>query len=312
NLSSVPSYFFSKQETSLFREDYYTIASLVKYLKRITSFDKKIYVAASSYSLNYSVFTVAEQQLFGKSILPISRNANIDSRDFYPLNGLLQAHYVVVALPFQYHIEPKEQTVVKVVVDAFTQNWAIAQDFVPLPPKFKLENGITVQIYERIRPTSFPTILNTLAAMRSQVSRVPGQEPFWLDIKSDQPSAIIKDPLVKMVQVLRLQITNRTPASLLYYGKIPEQAKVAGLLSISKCPSSSEQISLKLSTLDKDGNVLLQAIESVPNAQLTPFEIKISAQNASYMKLNLMVDSADNPALISCRAELNLLNVAPQ
>ncbi|WP_404783858.1 hypothetical protein [Altericista sp. CCNU0014] len=310
-LSSGFSSFFSKQEPPLFRKDYYTIKTLVEFLRSKTSSEKRIYVAASSYSLNYSVFTVAEQQLFGKSILPIARNANIDSRDFYPLNGLLQARYVVVAFPFQYHVDPKEQTVIKVVVDAFTQNWAIAQDFAPLPAKFKLENGSTVRIYERIRPTSFPTILDTLAAMRSQVSRVPGQEPFWLDLKSGQPSAIIKDPLVKLVQVLRLQITNRTPASLLYYGKIPKQAKVTGLLSISKCPNSSEPISLKLSTLDKDGKVLLQTIESVSNSQLTPFEIKISARNASYMKLNLMVES-NNPALIFCRAELNLLNVSPQ
>ncbi len=302
---------FSKQELPLFRKDYLSVKALVEYLRKISSSDKKIYVAASSYSLNYSVFTVAEQQLFEKSILPISRNANIDSRDFYPLNALLQAHYVVVALPYQYHIAPKEQTVVKVVVDAFMQNWAIAQDFAPLPQKFKLENGIVVQIYERIRPTSLSTIFNTLALMRSQVSRVPGQEPYWLDIKSGQPSAIIKDPLLKMVQVLRLQITNQTPASLLYFGRIPEKVKVTGLYSISRCPIASELISLELSTLDKDGNVLLQTIESFPNSQLAIFELKMPGRNASYIKLNLRVDSK-NKALISCRAELNLLNVSSQ
>jgi hypothetical protein len=304
-------YLFSKQELPLFRKDYLSVKSLVEYLRAISSPEKKIYVAASSYSLNYSVFTVAEQQLFEKSILPISRNANIDSRDFYPLNALLQAHYVVVALPYQYHIASKEQTVVKVVVDAFFQNWAIAQDFTLLPQKFKLENGTTVQIYERIRPTSFPTILNTLAVMRSQVSRIPGQEPYWLDTKSDQPSAIIKDPLLKRVQVLRLSISNQASAALLYYGRIPEAVKVTGLLSISKCPQSPEPILLKLSTLDKNGKVLLESIKPVPNSQLAPFEITISGQNALYMMLNLIVDSKSN-VLTACRAELNLLNVSPQ
>jgi hypothetical protein len=302
---------FSKKEAPLFREDYKSIESLVKYLRAHSNSNQKIYVAASSYTLNYSVFTVAEQQLFGKSILPISRNSNIDSRDFYPLNGLLQAHYVVVALPYQYHVDPKEQTVVKVVVNAFRENWIIAQDFTPLPQTFALEHGVTVRIYKRIRPTSFSTILETLAKMRSQVSRIPGQEPFWLDLKSEQPSAIIQDPLLRMVQVLRLQINNQTPASLLYYGQIPTHSKVSGLYSISKCPNTTEPIALKLSTLDKNGTILLQTIKSYPTSQLAPFELKISGQNAAFMRLDLILE-ANSKTFVSCRAELNLLKVSSQ
>ena len=299
-----------KKELPLYREDFDKVKSLVEYLRLNSNSDKKIYIASSSYTLNYSVFAVAEQQLFGKSILPISRNSNVDSRDFYPLTGLLQAYYVVVALPYQFHIDPKEQTVVKVVVDAFTQNWAIAQDFTPLPQTFQLEHGVTVRIYERIRPTSFPTILETLAKMRSQVSRIPGQEPFWLDLKSEQPTAIIQDPLLKMAQVLRLQISNQVPASLLYFGKISENAKVSGLYSISKCDNVSDSISLKISTLDKVGNVVTQNIKTYPKSQLNPFELQISGQNASFMKLEISVDSKTK-ASVTCRAELNLLKVSP-
>jgi hypothetical protein len=302
---------FSKKESPLFRQDYESVESLVQYLRAHSNSSQKIYVAASSYTLNYSVFTVAEQQRFGKSILPISRNSNIDSRDFYPLNGLLQAHYVVVASPYQYHIDPKEQTVVKVVVDAFKQNWAIAQDFTPIPQTFTLEHGVTVRIYERIRPTSFATILETLAKMRSQVSRIPGQEPFWLDLKSEQPSAIIQDPLLRMVQVLRLPITNRTPVSLLYYGQISAHSKISGLYSISKCPSTVETIALRLSTLDKNGNVLLQTIKYYPTSPLAPFELKILGQNAAFMRFDLIV-GGKSETFVSCRAELNLLKVSPQ
>lgn len=300
-----------KKELPLYREDFDKVKSLIEYLRLNNDSEKKIYVASSSYTLNYSVFTVAEQQLFGKSILPISRNSNVDSRDFYPLTGLLQAHYVVVALPYQFHIDPKEQTVVKVVVDAFTQNWAIAQDFTPLPQDFTLENGVTVQVYERIRPTSFPTILETLAKMRSQISRIPGQEPFWLDLKSEQPTAIIQEPLLNMAQILRLQISNKTSASLLYFGKISENTKISGLYSISKCNNASEPISFKISTLDKSGNTLTQNIKSYPNSQLSPFELQISGQNASFLKLDISVDSKAK-ASFTCRAELNLLKVSPK
>lgn len=300
-----------KKELPLFREDFDEVKSLVKYLRLNSNSGKKIYIASSSYTLNYSVFAVAEQQLFEKSILPISRNSNVDSRDFYPLVGLLQAHYVVVALPYQFHVDPREQSVVKVVVDAFTQSWAIAQDFTLLPQTFTLKHGVTVQIYERVRPTSFPTILETLAKMRSQVSRIPGQEPFWLDLKSEQPTAIIQDPLLKMVQILRLQISNQEPASLLYFGKIPENVKVSGLYSISKCDNVSDPISLKIATLDKVGNVITQNIKTYPKSQLNPFELQISGQNASFMKLEINVDSKTN-ASVTCRAELNLLKVSPQ
>jgi hypothetical protein len=86
---------------------------------------------------------------------------------------------------------------------------------------------------------------------------------------------------------------------------------VTGLLSISKCPSSTSSISLNLSTLDQNGKVLLQQTKNYPNSPLVPFEITISGQNASFLKFNLMADS-ENEALRSCRAELNLLKVSQQ
>jgi hypothetical protein len=302
---------FAKREPPLFREDYQVVAKLVDYLRHLSHPDQQFYIAASSYTLNYSVVTVAEQQRFGQPMVSIARTTNIDSRDFYPLNSLLKSHYVVVANPFQHHLAPQEQRLVQGVVDIFNQNVAITQDFRLLPQQFVLEHGVTVRIYERIRPTPLPTIFTTLALMQAQVSRIPGQEPYWLDLKSEQTSAIIKDPLLGIVQVLRLQITNQTPASLLYFGKIPEKVKVTGLLSISKCPSSTSPISLHLSTLDKNRAVLLQQTKNYPNSQLAPFEIMISGQNTSFLKFDLMVDS-NNKALISCRAELNLLKVSPQ
>jgi hypothetical protein len=302
---------FAKSEPPLFREDYRAVADLVDYLRHLSNSDKQFYIASSSYTLNYSTIAVVEQQRFGKPIVPIARTTNIDSRDFYPLNSLLKSHYVVVANPFQYHVAPQEQKLVKGVVEMFDRKVAIAQDFVPLPQKFQLEQGVTVQIYERIRPTSLETIFATLALMQKQTSRLPGQESYWLDIKSEQPSDIIKDPLLDIVQVLRLQITNQTPTSLLYFGKIPDKVKVTGLLSISKCPTSGFPISLNLSTLDRNGEVLSQQTKIYPNSQLTPFEITTSGQNAAFLKFNLKVNSK-NETLTSCRAELNLLKVSSQ
>jgi hypothetical protein len=303
---------FAKRESPLFREDYHAIIELIGYLRNLSTPKQQFYIASSSYTFNYSIITVAEQQHFGKPIVSIARTTNIDSRDFYPLNSLIQSHYVVVANPFQHHVMPQEQKLVQGVVEMFNKNLAIAQDFTPLPQTFALEHGVKVRIYKRIRPTSFPTILETLAKMRSQVSRIPGQEPYWLDLKSEQPSAIIQDPLLRMVQVLRLQITNKTPATLLYFGKIPAQTKVTGLYSITKCPNTSDPISLQISTLDKNGSILAQATKSYTKSELAPFELKIEGQNAAFIRLSIRVNSTNQSLLSSCRAELNLLKVSQQ
>lgn len=302
---------FARREPPLFREDYQTIAELILYLRQLSSPGKEFYIASSSYTFNYSIIPVAEEQHFGQPIVSITRTTNIDSRDFYPLNSLIKSHYVVVANPFQHHVAPQEQKLVQGVVDMFNQNLAIAQDFTSLPQKFILEHGVTVQVYERIRPTSLPTIFETLAKMRSQVSRIPGQEPFWLDLKSEQPTAIIQDPLLKMTQVLRLQISNQEPSSLLYFGKISENVKVSGLYSISKCDNASDPISLKISSLDKNGNTITQNIKTYSNSQLAPFELQISGQKASFLKLDISVNSKAKVS-VTCRAELNLLKVSPQ
>jgi hypothetical protein len=59
-----------------------------------------------------------------------------DSGDYYPLENLLKAQYVVVATPFQHHLRTEEQDVVKVGVDIFAQNWEFARDFTRLSEQF--------------------------------------------------------------------------------------------------------------------------------------------------------------------------------
>ncbi|MGB8699896.1 MAG: hypothetical protein WCD18_10810, partial [Thermosynechococcaceae cyanobacterium] len=89
--------FFARREPPLQRSDYSAIASLVNVLRQWSLPNRQIYVAAASYTLNNSVLTVAEQQLLEQKKLQILKPANIDSRDFYPLNGLLKSHFIVVA-----------------------------------------------------------------------------------------------------------------------------------------------------------------------------------------------------------------------
>jgi len=117
----------------------------------------------------------------------------VDSRDSYPLDEMLEAQYVVVPsrLP-EYSSDPaqnpavgewvpkKENDVVNVVFDAFTQNWEFAQDFKRLPIQFNFEKGVVVSIYQRFRPTSLATAVRTLDTMQQQIGQRPGSQGNWI------------------------------------------------------------------------------------------------------------------------------------
>jgi hypothetical protein len=62
----------------------------------------------------------------------------IDSRDSWPLEMLLQAQYVVIAHPVQHHLALEKQLLVKLVYDLFIDDQLVARDFVGLPVTFAL------------------------------------------------------------------------------------------------------------------------------------------------------------------------------
>src|SRR5262249_37174477 len=155
------------------------VVRLVDYLARAAGDNRKpVYVAASSPNLNDDLLWHANRVLhedvlsYGSGHFWDSRHLNIlhwvplaDSRDTYPLDKLMAAEYVVVATPFQCHPHPEEQKVVQVVVNAFTEPWPFARDFVRLPETFTVGDGVQVAVYRRQRPTSLATAIQTLKAM---------------------------------------------------------------------------------------------------------------------------------------------------
>lgn len=301
--------FFSRHEPPLQRADYSVIATLVNDLRQRSLPEQQIYVASSSYTLNSSVLTVAEQQQLGQQKLRIIKPANIDSRDFYPLNGLLKSHYVVVATPPQYHVEPREQQLVQSVVTAFEQHQAIAQDFRPLSDQFGLEKGVNVKIYERIRPTSFQTILQTLAFLKAQVPRQPASEPNWLTLASEQRTDITKELLLNQVFISRLSVANDPPTSLLYFGVIPPSGILTGRIKTSKCMSHerSRSIVLTLSTLTESGVMLSRQSVSYIDPQYQPFKFRLPESKPALLRLDLRMDGT---SAASCQVELSFIQVS--
>jgi hypothetical protein len=168
-----PTMLFSDYLGPLKRGDFDELRQLVGALRQGP---QPTLVGASSVLLNYDLVDRAEAQLFGNrgpkrlSVLP---SPQIDSRDPLPVEDLLRSGQVVVATPFQYHLTPSEQDVVRVVIDALTRDWPIARDFVREARTFHLDAGMEAVVYRRVAPTSIEVALDTFRRVREEAGLPP-------------------------------------------------------------------------------------------------------------------------------------------
>jgi hypothetical protein len=298
---------FAFNEPPLVRPDYETFVQLLKYLNKINSEKKQIYVGASSWSFNSSIVKSGGSYLRPPIQLPVVGTSDIDSRDVYPLYRLLKAHYVVVATPFQHHLAPSEQLVVKVVMDTFDQNWRFAQDFKVLPLQFHLEKNMTIKIYERTHPASVDTILETLEQFRNHVVRKPGQETYWLALASEQVTEISKDPIFDKTNIFPISVNPQKSVPLLYFGKIPQKFKLEGKISLPQC-NTLKTMEMHWTFLNQTGQAIasqkmIQSLEHNRN-----FSLSSSRRGAFYLRLDLH-GNPEQPQAPNCMISLNNIQI---
>jgi hypothetical protein len=164
------------------------LLELVAELRRTASPGDPILVAASSARLNAGLVAAADRALPGTARLRVIETPDVDSRDWYPVDALLEARLVVVALPVQHHLPPEEQHLVTVVVDLFRQGAGTARDFVRLPRAITLARGVEAHVYRRRRPSSLATGIETLAFVRAAVQERPGNQADWVIVGQVFPS----------------------------------------------------------------------------------------------------------------------------
>lgn len=158
----IPNFPFSFQPSHLLaganhhplkREDTGEIKNLVEYLGQIGSKDDTIYVLASSVIFNDDILRNACLYLELDNTTGCAKVTNsfaVDLRDGFP-KQLLDANYVVVANPVQYHLRPIDQQVVGVPAKDILDNKGIGVAFEKLPQEFKLDGGVTVKIFKKSR-----------------------------------------------------------------------------------------------------------------------------------------------------------------
>jgi hypothetical protein len=124
-----------------------------------------VYVIASSMTLNDDIlrnactFSNHPQGLCAK-FLPANQ---VDKRDGFP-SQVLDAKYVIVTDPVQFHLRPEDQRVIGILADQILSRKGIGSSFKKLPEEFLLDNNVRVFIYEKVA-TVKKTDLDTLSKL---------------------------------------------------------------------------------------------------------------------------------------------------
>ncbi|MGB3267194.1 MAG: hypothetical protein WBA89_24970 [Microcoleus sp.] len=305
----------------LVRSDYGEVVKLVEFLRKLAPDEEPIYIAGASNSFNANILRQANRQLNppeGWWKLNTIGRPQIDSRDSYPLPELLQAQYAAVATPFQQVLpgdeqvlRSHEQDVVKVIYDVFTHNWEISRDFQLLPQQFKLENGVTVSIYRRIRPTDTGTAVRTLYAMQQQIGDRPGGQLDWISLRQSiytSANYSVSRESDNLYKIVTPPIKNSTKldTSFLYLGAISDRAQVTGQLALlnQQCPG----VALRLTLWDKQGKLIDSAKMEYGAKSAIDLNLSVGGKNPVYLLLEVL--SRDKQELTNqCQLEMNNLSV---
>lgn len=304
----------------LVRSDYGEVLKLVGFLRKLAPNEEPIYIVGASNSFNANILRQANRKVNPPEdwwkLNTIGR-PQIDSRDTYPLPELLMSQYAVVATPFQQVLPTDEQVlrsheqdVVKVVYDAFTQNWEIARDFQLLPEQFKLENNVTVSVYRRIRPTSIPTAVRTLEAMQRQIVDRPGTQLDWISLEQSVYTSAnysVSRDSNKLYNIVTHPIknSNKLDTSFLYLSSISDKAQVTGKLNLpnKQCPG----VALRLTLWDKQGKLIDSAEMAYTQKSAIDLNLLVEGKNPSYLLLEVL---GNNKQDLTNQCQLEIDNLA--
>lgn len=306
---------FSASYPPLYRLDFEEVGRLVAYLREIAPNGDPIYVADSSLVMNPDIIIKAEEQLYGveNSKLDVLDTPQIDSRDFYPLEPLLEARYVLFSTPFQRHISADEQKVVQVVSQAFLQGWEISRDFTQLPEQFHLGENVTLSIYRRTKETSPAAALRTYEQMKGYIGRRPGSQPGWI-LLNQQASRLFFLQDVHAVSHFQFRWSladSREDILLLFSGELPEEGAIKGQVGFEG--EGCSPALLGLNALNASGQTIDSAEQSVAApAEAQDFALPFQRRGAAYLLFFLRHEGeGPDSAQESCILRLDVRRAGP-
>lgn len=312
----------------LVRTDYDEVIRLVAYLRQIATNKKPIYIVGfQRLQLNSGMVRAVERVIYkqkDRDNLLLLGAPQVDSQDFYPVERLLQAEYVVIPQPLPNFngdftkvtavgewLPLKEHDVVTVVSDAFRQNWAVARDFQLLPIQFRLADGAVVNIYQRLRPTSVDTAIQTLASMQERIGKRPGGQLDWMSLSHLwQDNKVVRN-ITRTYKLLAYSVEKigKQPVSFLYVETLSAPTQVMGKVNLygNTCKGAT----LNLEMRDRQGKIVSAIAPLSFTRKSQKFEVSLTAATPAYLLLNVQT-SDKNDLIKSCIVEIDSLKVFPR
>jgi hypothetical protein len=272
----------------LIREDHAQLALLVEALRKQTKPEDPVFVAASSTTLNPDLLANAERSIYGwdSTVLNVENTPAIDSRDYYPMEALLQAQVLVLADPLQTHLPADQQKVLGVVHEMFTAGVEIARDFEQLTPRFALQDGAEIVLFRRRRPTSLETGLGTLRYIQQRFPTPPGAQADWVVVSSRFPSWVTRRADGATTLTWHPALPGEVPAPVaVYLGNAPEKAQATGAFRFLNrgCSGAAAAFSL----LAADGSIRDAAELARRPEEAEEFEVPFDVPPPSRLLLRL-------------------------
>jgi hypothetical protein len=137
----------------LVRNDLQKIDELLDVLKELLKGESTVYVLSSSMIFNSDIVKNACLSSYhaGNLCEQILESSDVDKIHGFPMN-FLNADYIVLASPNQYHLNPDDQRVIGVLADEIRNPKNIGVSYEQLPFAFALDDNVTVSIYKKVRP----------------------------------------------------------------------------------------------------------------------------------------------------------------
>ncbi|MBZ5642796.1 MAG: hypothetical protein LAO19_08565 [Acidobacteriia bacterium] len=142
------------RQNPMVRTDLDQVRALLDTLTAITKdSESTIYILASSYRLNSSVVHEACMYLepaHAALAHKIAATNDVDKRDGFPI-AFLTARYVVLTIPYAYHLAPEDQRVIGVLADQLVNGEGIGKSYEKMNFVFRLEDGSSLVLYKKVR-----------------------------------------------------------------------------------------------------------------------------------------------------------------
>ncbi|HET7290771.1 MAG TPA: hypothetical protein VFJ67_10065 [Thermodesulfobacteriota bacterium] len=147
------------------RNDLEEINRLLEYIEDLAAEKpgSTFYLLSSSPLWNSSILQTAVKGKYKDpdTIPAINTTSDVDKRDGFPMK-FFTSNYVIVAEPFQYHLDKNNQRIITIPAEKILKREGIGLNYRELPERFSLDKNIKLRIYERVKPPVYAAIRSTL------------------------------------------------------------------------------------------------------------------------------------------------------